>query len=105
MPAIDIFQLGRTLSEKYPELAHADAPAVDLAIEDLAHASEELHRIVTALGHLDSGDYDGLMQVLTDLQDLFAHTSDHIHEAVPELEKLLAAASETTASLVAQIQR
>lgn len=46
---VDIFQLGRILHEKFPDLNEFDAPAIDLAMEDSARAQEGLHQIVEAL--------------------------------------------------------
>lgn len=95
---IDIFQLGRTINEKFPEFATLDAPEIDLAIEDLAGVQEKLKRVVAALHKLKPGDYEGFSQILADLWELFQHSSYHIEEAMSSLNKLWKAVSEKTES-------
>jgi len=94
MGIVDTFQLGRLLHEKFPDIAEFDAPAVDTAMEELAHSSQEIERIVTELNRLRIGDYESFAQLLTDLQGRLEHVVGHIEEAMPELIRLLEAVSE-----------
>ncbi len=96
---IDIFNLGRVLQERFPSLTDYDAPAVDLAIEELAHHQDSFRRLVDELNSLNDGDYAGLAQVLTDLQSLFEHAAEHVNEARPQLDKLLQSASSKAESI------
>lgn len=96
MSRVDIFQLGRALQAKFPDLVALDSPEIDLALEDLHYAHKSIELIVDELDQLQAGDYDGLSQVLSDLHGLFDHTQGHVSEALPSLDRLWRAASDRT---------
>ncbi len=88
MKRVNIFQFGRVLDKNFPELVKYDSPEIDLAIEDLANTEKSIQKIISELNKLKRHDYNGLAQILTDLENLFEHTNEHLKKAKPKLSKL-----------------
>ena len=90
---VDIFQVGRSLGSKYPELlARLDddaLAAIDLAVED-AHllAQRLVSELLPRIAALPPGDYDRLLDLMTDLREDLAHSREHVEAALTALWSL-----------------
>ncbi len=90
---VDIFQVGRSLGSKYPELlARLDddaLAAIDLAVENTYLLAQRLAtELLPRIAALSPGDYDRLLDLVTDLREDLAHSRKHVEAAVTALWSL-----------------
>lgn len=90
---LGIFTLGRIMEEKFPALlGEVDDEAlsqVDLAIPEVPLNAKRLsEELLPKMSCLRPGDYEGLLQLLSELRELFEHTREHLEAADEGLWKL-----------------